>query len=296
MYSGEMVNTPNLTIQQLEYVVAAADASTWSEAATELGVSQSALSQGLAELQRRLGVELFERDGRRRVLRPVAVEVVDYARRVLAQTNDLGRWAEGVRTGTSGRLRVGMIDAAAIHYFAQSLRSFREDRPEVTLHLTVAPSGQLLELVRSGDLDLAVGVRPRDATRGIDLDHLMVEELSLYAPGGAKAGAADQWGPWVTFPPESHTRLAVARAMRSVGADFDVVAESNQPDVLKEMVLLGMGWTVLPSVQAESGDRPLRRARKDPVAERELVLFRRSHRTPDPMADHFVKQLMSEAA
>ena len=63
---------PDLTIRQLEYLVAVAEAPTWAEAADVVGVSPSALSQGLAELERRVGVELFDRVGRRRVLRPEA--------------------------------------------------------------------------------------------------------------------------------------------------------------------------------------------------------------------------------
>ncbi len=55
---------PQLTIQQLDYLVAVADHATWAEAAASLGVTPSALSQGLAELERRLGIGLFERVGR----------------------------------------------------------------------------------------------------------------------------------------------------------------------------------------------------------------------------------------
>jgi len=55
----------NLTVQQLAYLVAVADHETFSEAASSLGVTTSALSQGLAELERRLGLSLFERQGRR---------------------------------------------------------------------------------------------------------------------------------------------------------------------------------------------------------------------------------------
>ncbi|MBP7596286.1 MAG: LysR family transcriptional regulator, partial [Candidatus Microthrix sp.] len=50
------------------YLRAAARAPSWTEAAAQLGVTQSALSQGIAELERRLGITLFERLGRRRVL------------------------------------------------------------------------------------------------------------------------------------------------------------------------------------------------------------------------------------
>ena len=74
---------PDLTIRQLEYLVAVADEPTWAVAAQRVGVSPSALSQGLAELERRLGLTLFESVGRRRVLRSSASPVLDHARRVL---------------------------------------------------------------------------------------------------------------------------------------------------------------------------------------------------------------------
>src|SRR5688572_26397008 len=101
---------PNLTVQQLEYLVAVADARTWAEAAAGIGVTQSALSQGLGELERRVGVTLFERAGRRRVLARSAQPVLDHARAVVAATQNLGEWAVRQRGGDLGELRVGMID------------------------------------------------------------------------------------------------------------------------------------------------------------------------------------------
>ena len=95
---------PNLTVQQLEYLVAAAREPTFARAAASVGVSPSALSQGLAELERRVGVALFEPSGRGRVLTEQADQVVRYAERVLADTEDLARWVEGRRTGRSGPL------------------------------------------------------------------------------------------------------------------------------------------------------------------------------------------------
>ena len=80
---------PNLSVQQLEYLLAAANNKTRAAAAQQLGVTPSALTQGLAELERRVGLTLFERKGRSTVLRPQAKEVLEYARRVVAETNNL---------------------------------------------------------------------------------------------------------------------------------------------------------------------------------------------------------------
>jgi DNA-binding transcriptional LysR family regulator len=287
---------PNLTTQQLEYLDRAAAAPTWASAAESLGVSPSALSQGLAELERRLGVTLFEPEGRRRVPTDAARPVIDHARRVLAQTRDLADQLAAARAGRTGRLRVGMIDAAAVVHHAAALRGLRRDHPEVDLHLAVAPSGELLAQLRAGLLDLVVCVAPSPGPAGggsLSVTPLLDEPLLVYAPAGATPGAGDAgapagWGPWVTFPEGSHTRALIERALVAAGATVDVVAESHQPDVLGEMVRLGLGWSVLPASQAPPRLRP---ARPEPLLTRSIVAARRADALPHPAADLLLARL-----
>lgn len=286
---------PSLTIQQLDYLVAVADAPLWSDAAEALGVSPSALSQGLGQLERRLGLTLFDRDGRRRVLRPEGREVVRYARRVVADTRDLGRWAQSTREGRTGSLRVGMIDVAAIVHFGSTLQRFRSSHPGVDLHLAVAPSAVLLEQLLAGELSLAVLVEPARHTGDVRLTPLIEEELGIYGPPESLDEPPDRWGPWVTFPANSHTRQLAAAKLREIGASFDVVAESHQPEVLRGMVALDMGWTVLPVMQAETEPNPLQRVRRDPLMTRRLVAAEPLNRMPDRSADSLLTQLIASA-
>ncbi len=272
---------PNLTVQQLEYMVAAAASPTRAAAAAGLGVTPSALTQGLAELERRVGVPLFERHGRQTRLRPQAAEVLAHARRVVAETRDLARWAETRRSGSAGTVRLGTIDAVAVHHRADAIRRHRRVSPDLDLRLTVAPSGALLDSLRVGDLDLVVCVESADPPVGIDTVICLEEPLHAYAPDGAAVGAPATWGPWVTYPDGSHTRSVIAAGLMAVGAPFEVVAESNQPDVLREMVRLGMGWAVLPEAQAEAGVESLERVRRLPIGVRRLVVARRSGAPPD---------------
>ena len=280
---------PDLSIRQLEYLVAIADHPSWAAAASAVGVSPSALSQGLAELERRIGVPLFDREGRRRTLRPAAAEVLAHARQVVALTGDLAAWAERRRTGAAGALRVGMIDAAAVGHFPAQLREFRRSRPELDMKLTVGPSGQLLEDLEAGRLDLAICVRPPAPRRGLDLSSLIVEDIAVYAPDGRRPRGPATWGPWVLFPEGSHTRAVIADALAELGAPVEVVAESHQPDVLRAMVALGLGWTVLPVVQAEQGDDALSGGRV--IATRELVIATRVGRPLDPAAHELLDAL-----
>jgi len=297
MYDGAVPDgpmLPDLSIRQFEYLVAVSHAPTWAVAAERVGVTPSALSQGLSELERRLGVELFDRDGRRRRLRRSARPVLDHANRVLALTGDLVHWADRLNAAEEGRVRLGMIDAAAVLHFPAVLRRYREQHPEVELRLTVAPSGALFAALDAGDLDLIVGVEPPRAHPGLDVDELMPDELCVYSPTGEAPGPPATWGPWVLFPRDSHTRQLITRELRRRGAPLDVVAESHQPEVLREMVQLGMGWTVLPGAQAEHGERPL--GAGIPLVTRHLVLARRSGSTVDPAVDVLAAELRAASA
>ena len=265
---------PDLSIRQLEYLVAVADSDTFALAAERVGVSPSALSQGLAELERRVGVPLFDREGRRRVLRPDTRPVLEHARQVVALTADLTDWAQRTRSGDHGRLRLGMIDAAAVQHHGQVLRRFRTEHPELRIHLRVAPSGDLLRELVGGSLDLAVCVAPPEPLRGVSTEVLLTEDLAVYAPDGRRRpGPSAGWGPWVLFPRGAHTRVVAEAALRRRGAPLEVVAESHQPEVLCEMVRLGLGWSVLPVVQAEWGASPLTGC--EVLARRRLVTARR---------------------
>jgi DNA-binding transcriptional LysR family regulator len=290
--SGDVL--PDISIRQLEYLVAVAEAPTWAAAAATVGVSASALSQGLAELERRVGITLFEPVGRRRILRVTATPVLDHARQVVSLTRDLTEWSDRLRTAQSGRVRLGMIDVAAVVHFPDALRTFRSERPDVSMTLSVAPSRTLLGALQSGRLDLAVCVEPPEPVPGVDTVGLLSEPLVVFGPPGVTIGAPASWGPWVLFPGESHTRRLVTDRLRELGAPIEVAAESHQPDVLREMVLLGLGWTVLPRSQGDTETTGLTVG--DQLLKRRLVLAWRHGSVHDPAADDLAARLRRRPA
>ncbi len=279
---------PDISIRQLEYLVAVAESSTWARAADRMGVSASALSQGLAELERRVGVSLFEPAGRRRVLRPAATPVLDHARRVVGLTRDLLEWSDRMQTARAGRVRVGMIDVAAVVHFPNVLRTFRAERPAVELLLSVSPSARLLDALRDGDLDLVVCVEPPEPRPGVELAELRSEPLAVVAPAGTTIGAPSSWGPWLLFPSGSHTRHRITERLGELGAPVRIAAESHQPDVLLQMVVLGLGWTVLPvDASFERVDVVI----GPELVRRQLVLATRAGSVHDPAVDELAERL-----
>jgi DNA-binding transcriptional LysR family regulator len=191
------------------------------------------------------------------MLHPNAEILLDHARQVISLTSDLAKWSERMRNADEGTIRIGMIDIAAVNYFQGVLKDFRNDHPSLNFHLKVSPSRPLVDALRGGQLDLIVCIEPEEKIKGIEIEPLLTETLSIYRPGGGPLGPPSEWGPWVLFPESSNTRKIISAALKERGSSVNVVADSPQPEVLKEMVNLGIGWTVLPNVQAEAGPRPL---------------------------------------
>lgn len=281
----------NVSTAQLGYLVAVTRHRTWAEAAASLGVTPSALSQGVAELERRLGVPLFAADGRRRVPHEHTAAVAECAERVLADLDQVVRWVRAVGSGQVGRLRVGMIDIAAVHHCRDAVSRFRAAHPGLEVGYTVAPTGELLERLERNEIDVAVCVDP-EGTGPFESTPLLRDELAVYAPTGAATSVAPaQWGPWLLFPTTSRTRRAIDRRLREVGAPLLVEMESHQPEVLVEMVRLGLGWTVLPTAQAEHGEQPLVRVGAEPLLSRTISAVVRRGGAVHPAVEPLVAML-----
>ncbi len=273
----------DVRLRQLSYLREIARAGGVMSAAPRLGVSQPALSRALANLERRVGVPLVERDGRGRRLTGEGEEVLAFAERVAAQVEDLREQLGERARGERGTLRVGMIDAASLYVLPGVVRDFAARFPGVDLRLSVDTSTTLLDRLRRFELDLAFVVGPAEA----DLWSAEVERepLHLYAPPGLVSDPADS--DWVLYPRGQRTRGLIDAGLAALGIDPRVTLESHNPEVLRQMVALGLGWSVLPDSVAERGGGALRRGRL--VAERVLVGVRRADARPHPRRDAFLE-------
>jgi DNA-binding transcriptional LysR family regulator len=269
--------------QQLVYLREVERSGTFTEAALRLGISQPALSQSLAELERRIGLPLFEARGRRRVLTEAGREAVRFATDLLGRAAEFRAWTDDYREGGQGTLTVGMIDAASLYALPGAVRAFREESPEVRLRLVVDTSGALVERLERYELDLAfvVGPAPSDLV-AVELER---EPLHIYAPSSVSADASADEAEWVLYPEGSHTRQQIDEGFARLGIVPRVALESHNPQVLRQMVELGFGWTVLPP--AVAGDVDLRQ--REQVAERRLLGVCRLARLEDPRVAAFLR-------
>lgn len=279
---------PPLSLQHLACIRALKQLETVTVAAKELGISQPALSQALSEIERRLGVKLFDRRGRRLHLNQAGWHIARFAEDVLGQAEALGLWLDEFRAGRSGTLRMGMIDAASLYVLPTALQSFRIQRPDVELRLTVERSGPLLDQLRRRELDLAFVVGP--VATEFEVVEILQEPLYLYGP---REGQDLAMGDWVLFPRGRQTRALIDEGLSRMGIRPRVTLESDSPDVLRQMVLLGIGWSVLPAGVAESGTEPITRFSDEPVGVRTIVAATRPNEGSDLRREAFLEFALS---
>lgn len=280
--------TLNLHLQQLSYLREVARNPSWSAAAKELHISQPALSQALRELERRLEVTLFERSGRRQRLTATGEEVVAFADAILAQTEDFAGRLQSMRRGLAGRLRVGMIDAACLYVLPAALGTLHEQYPDLDLQLTVWGTGRLLQMLRSFQLDLVFGVGPAGEP-GLVSRPVTREAFHIYRPLRRREAPGD--ARWVLYPPDSRTRALINAALGRRGITPHAVLESSNPQVLRQMVAMGLGWSVLPEAVATEAGQKLQRFEPEPLFHREIVAIRRADAPADPRAERLMALL-----
>src|SRR5205823_73605 len=138
-----MVHTSTgVELRLLHALVAVADESSVSAAAERLRIAQPSLSRQLRLLERRLGLALFERDGRRLRVAPVAAPVVDAARRAIASADDVVRAAQRAADGRTGRLAITVQPGCSPLLFMNALGAFRRAHPHVETSMVELPDDE----------------------------------------------------------------------------------------------------------------------------------------------------------
>jgi DNA-binding transcriptional LysR family regulator len=146
-----------ITIRQLEVFVTVADMRGFAAAGERMGLSSSAVSQLVAELETNLGFRVFDRSTRRVELSAAGRDFLSSAQTVLRHVQLAESTAADVRNRATGVVRIGapMVLAGAI--LPAAVRAYVAQRPKVVIRIRDTPVDALVDQVASGDIDLAVG-------------------------------------------------------------------------------------------------------------------------------------------
>lgn len=255
-------NHSYMDLQQLRYVVAVADAASFTRGAARCHVTQSALSHRVGALERELGVRLFARTSRS-VRLTEAGEAFLRSARVAVRAADQAREDAAAAGGeVVGTLRLGVIPTVTVLDVPRLLLSYRAAHPEARVELREGNSDALVTAVRDGDLDVALlGLRDGLVPQGVASRPLSRERLvAVLPPDHALAGTptvdvhdlAD--AVFADFPAGTSGRAQSDAAFAAAGVSRDVAFESDTAAGLLGLVAAGLAVTLLaPGVVSAAG-------------------------------------------
>lgn len=253
-----------MDLRQLRYFVAVAEERHFGRAAERLHMAQPPLSQQIKQIEAELGVRLLERTTRKVDLTDAGRLMLDRARQLLADAEDLIADVREVGQGAAGVLRVGFAGSATYRLMPSIVRLARAELPGVRLHVV----GELLtprmeRALLENRLDVAV-LRPPVESMDITLDRVAEDRLVVAVPHAHPLASAD--GPialealagedQVGYPRQSAVSSIVWEACRRVGFRPRIVQEATETSTLLAFVASGMGVALVPE-----GARPSTAAR-----------------------------------
>lgn len=245
-----------MDLRQIGYVVAVADEGGFSAAARRLGVAQPSVSQAVAQLERELGVRLFDRIGRRVNVTAAGAALIPPARRMLLEARSAREAVASVGGLGAGRLDLVALPTVATDPLAGLVGTLRLAHPGVRIHVAEPDTAdEAWSMVASGAAELALAEVPPDGSELV-ADAMFTQELVVIAPPGhplraGGVGPAELAG-WALIapPPGTSTRRLVDAALAAGGQQANVAVETAQRESIIPLVLSGAGVAVLPEATA----------------------------------------------
>ncbi len=243
-----------MNLRDLRYLVALADTRHFGRAALRCHVSQPTLSAQLKKLEEYLGASLIERQPRRIAFTPLGVQVVERARRLLAEADDIQSLAQANRDPLAGRLNLALIPTVGPYLLPGVAARLRRRLPKLKLQLFEHQTVPLLEKLRAGELDLGILALPVEAD-GLETRALYEEPFVVALPekhplaAQASVRRSDIEGETLLLLEDGHCLRDQALEVCSrleVHEDQDYRATSLE--TLRQMVAAGAGITLLPEL------------------------------------------------
>jgi LysR family hydrogen peroxide-inducible transcriptional activator len=247
------------TLKQLQYLVSLHDFGHFGRAAESCFVTQSTLSAGLRELESLIGITLVERT--RRVVRftPLGNRIVEKARRVLREAEELSGMARAAGKPLSGELRMGVIPTIAPFLLPRILPRLRSEWPDLKLYLREETSSLACDSLHRGHVDCVLLALPYLCG---DIDHvdLFNDRLFLAFPRGASEDIPES----ITAAEIDESRLLLLEDGHCL--KDHVLSACNRPELRAEATMLGtslhtlvqmvdngLGLTMLPEMALQAG-------------------------------------------
>lgn len=240
-----------LDSRQLRAFVTLAKTGSFTQAARELNLSQSAVSHSMKALEREVGCRILDKLGKKAVLTQAGEQLLAHAERILAEMSEaraelgrLGKWGQS-------RLRLGASTTAAQHILPGVLREFKDSFPSCVIGIEPGDTPEMIEALRAHRIDLALNLEPSPG-EPLDFRPLFTDELHfILSPQHpwARAGRVnrDEIGRqnYILYKRRSYTSAMIEAYFREDDVVLHSQLDMGNMEAIKELVKLNLGISIL---------------------------------------------------
>lgn len=293
----------NYTLRQLRTFVAVVQHGSFGQAGQAIGLSQSAVSHSIKELEAEMGVRLLDRTTREVLLSEAGQQLATRLERLLEELNTTLLDVRSYGEQRSGTVRVAASQTPSAHLMPQCLASSQLRYPDIRVILHDRVQQWVLQSVRNAEVDFGIVIGPLQDADFDSEDILQEPFLLLCHQDDALAQVPQaQWSmlagrAMVLQDYASGSRLLVDAALQRLALNVQVVQEIGHPATLYPMVEAGIGISILPALALPlPSGRKLTVRRLYPEINRSLMLIKRKNRSLTPAAEAIWQEVRQQAA
>ncbi|QWA13093.1 LysR family transcriptional regulator [Sodalis ligni] len=293
----------NYSLRQLRVFVAIARHGSFSRAGETIGLSQSAVSHSIKELEKEVGVTLLDRTTREVVLTEAGQRLVSRLERALDELNTTLQDARHYGQQRSGKVHVAASPTISAHLMPQCLSVSEKLYPGIKVRLRDRPQQWVLESIRNAEVDFGIVIDPIQ-TADLYCQPVLLEPFLLLCRSDHPFAGQKQVS-WqslngcrlVLQDYASGSRALLDEALRQQGINAEIVQEIGHPATLFPMVEAGIGISIVPALALPlpAGSSLVVRALQ-PEINRSLMLARRKNRTLSPAGEVIWEVVQQQAA
>ena len=292
----------NYTLRQLRTFVAVARQGSFSQAGQLIGLSQSAVSHSVKELEAEIGVRLLDRTTREVLLTGAGQQLATRLTRLLEELNTTLLDVRSYGEQRSGTVRVAASQTPSAHLMPQCLASTQQHYPDIRVILHDRVQQAVLHSVRNAEVDFGIVIGPLGDAE-FDAEEILQEPFLLLCHQN-DALAQTESVTWEMLTDRnmvlqdyaSGSRMLVDAILQQLAIRVHVVQEIGHPATLYPMVEAGIGISILPALALPlPSGRKLAVRRLYPEMNRSLMLIKRRNRSLTPAAEAVWQEVRQQA-
>ncbi len=247
------MNNTLIDSRQLLAFVTVARRSSFTQAAKDLFLTQSAISHAMKALEEEIGCRLLDRVGKRVLVTQAGEQFLRHAEKILQEMELARTGLDKLNNWGHGRLRVGASTTACQYILPTVLREFRQSFPKCVIKISPGDHMEQLELLRSNQIDLSIAMEPPASSASeftfiplfSDELRFLVSPLHPWAKGGKAPLESIAEEMLVLYNKTSYTFRLITEYFREEKITLNNYIELGSMEAIKELVKIGMGAGIL---------------------------------------------------